>query len=120
MPTLLTPFRGVRYEMSFLPDLGEVMTPPYDVIDETERAAYMARSPYSMIHLILGAEYPGDTVHNNRFTRAAALLQEWRHQHVLVPEPSLPMTLAILCRMSRRLPAPRPSCCSCGRHARPI
>jgi uncharacterized protein (DUF1015 family) len=39
-----------------------------------------------MIHLILGAEYPEDTVDNNRFTRAAALLQEWRRQHVLVPE----------------------------------
>jgi uncharacterized protein (DUF1015 family) len=62
------------------------MTPPYDVINETERAAYMARSPYSMIHLILGAEYGEDTTENNRFTRAAGLLQEWRRQGVLVPE----------------------------------
>ena len=30
------------------------MTPPYDVINEAERAAYMARSPYNMIHLIWG------------------------------------------------------------------
>ena len=148
MPTLLTPFRGVRYGVPLLPDLGEVMTPPYDVIDETERAAYMARSPYNMIHLILGAEYPEDTVHNNRFTRAAALLQDWRRQHVLDQNPSQrsictsknswcmvypcsvlaslvvyrspPMTLAILCRMNRRLLAPRPICCGCGMPARPI
>jgi uncharacterized protein (DUF1015 family) len=72
--------------MPFLPDLG-VMTPPYDVIDETERAAYMARSLLNMIHLILGAEYPGDTVDNDGLHRAAALLQDWRRQHVLVPEP---------------------------------
>ena len=51
------------------------MTPPYDVINEAERAAYMARSPYNMIHLILGAEYAEDTVENNRFSRAARLLQ---------------------------------------------
>ena len=38
------------------------MTPPYDVINEAERAAYMARSPYNMIHLILGAEYAEDAV----------------------------------------------------------
>jgi uncharacterized protein (DUF1015 family) len=62
------------------------MTPPYDVIHETERAAYMARSPYNMIHLILGATDAADTVENNRFTRAAGLLQAWRRQNVLVPE----------------------------------
>jgi uncharacterized protein (DUF1015 family) len=62
------------------------MTPPYDVIHETERVAYMARSPYNMIHLILGAESAADTGENNRFTRAAGLLQEWRRQRVLVPE----------------------------------
>ena len=86
MPTVLTPFRGVRYSVQCLPHLGEIMTPPYDVINEAERAAYMARSPYNMIHLILGAEYAEDTVENNRFSRAAQLLQEWRHQSVLVPE----------------------------------
>ena len=48
---------GVRYSAQCLPHLGEIMTPPYDVINEAERAAYMARSPYNMIHLILGAEY---------------------------------------------------------------
>jgi uncharacterized protein (DUF1015 family) len=86
MSTLLTPFRGVRYSAQCLPHLEEIMTPPYDVIHETERAAYMARSPYNMIHLILGAEYGADTVQNNRFTRAAGSLQEWRRQSVLVPE----------------------------------
>jgi uncharacterized protein (DUF1015 family) len=62
------------------------MTPPYDVISEAERVAYMARSPYSMIHLILGAEHEHDTADNNRFTRAAALLQQWHRTDVLVQE----------------------------------
>jgi uncharacterized protein (DUF1015 family) len=62
------------------------MTPPYDVISNAERAAYMVQSPYSMIHLILGAEHANDTVDNNRFTRAARLLREWRRTGVLVPE----------------------------------
>jgi uncharacterized protein (DUF1015 family) len=86
MTTIITPFAGLRYSARAVPDLGLVMTPPYDVISEAERAAYMARSPYSMIHLILGAEDAADTADNNRFSRAAALLQEWRRTGVLVPE----------------------------------
>jgi uncharacterized protein (DUF1015 family) len=70
-----------------VPDLGAIMTPPYDVISDAERAAYIAHNPYSMIHLILGAEHPDDTADNNRFTRAAALLQEWRRTGTLVQEP---------------------------------
>jgi uncharacterized protein (DUF1015 family) len=62
------------------------MTPPYDAISDAERLAYMARSPYNMIHLIWGVEHKDDTANSNRFTRAAALLQQWRHTGVLVPE----------------------------------
>jgi uncharacterized protein (DUF1015 family) len=86
MPTIIAPFAGLRYNSRLIPDLGEVMTPPYDVIDETERAAYMARSPYSMIHLILGAASEVDTAADNRFTRAAACLQTWRRDGILVRE----------------------------------
>lgn len=86
MPTRLAPLRGIRYSPRVVPDLGTIMTPPYDVISAVERATYMAQSPYSMIHLILGAEHADDTADDNRFTRAAALLQEWRRTGVLVQE----------------------------------
>jgi uncharacterized protein (DUF1015 family) len=88
MTTMIAPFAGLRYNPRMIPDLGEVMTPPYDVIDEAERVTYMARSPYSMIHLILGAESEADTATDNRFTRAAACLQAWRQDGVLIPEPA--------------------------------
>jgi len=86
MPTHIAPLAGVRYSRRVVPDLGTIMTPPYDVISNAERAAYMVQSPYSMIHLILGAEHADDTADNNRFTRAAALLREWRRTGVLMQE----------------------------------
>ncbi len=86
MPTIVAPFAGLRYNPRVVGDLGTIMTPPYDVISQAERAAYMDQSPYSMIHLILGAEYEDDTAHHNRFRRAASLLRQWRQDNILVPE----------------------------------
>ena len=44
------PFRALRYDV---PDLSAVVAPPYDVISEEERAGYLARSPYNVVHLTL-------------------------------------------------------------------
>lgn len=86
MPTMIKPFAGLRYNSHLCNDLGRLMTPPYDVISEAERQAYLKQSPFSMIHLILGAEHKEDTALDNRFTRSAALLQAWRRDGILVPE----------------------------------
>lgn len=86
MPTIITPFAGLRYNPDKVSDLSSVMTPPYDVIGDAEREAYIKQSPFSMIHLILGAERDDDSAAHNRFTRAAALLRKWRHDGVLLPE----------------------------------
>ncbi len=86
MSTFVGPFTGLRYNPRYVPDLSVVMTPPYDVISATERETYLASNPYNMIHLILGTEYESDTADNNRFTRAAAALQQWRRDGVLLQE----------------------------------
>jgi uncharacterized protein (DUF1015 family) len=86
MPTIITPFAGLRYNPDRVGGLDSVMTPPYDVIGAAERQAYIEQSPFSMIHLILGAECEEDTPTHNRFTRAAALLKKWRHDGILLPE----------------------------------
>jgi uncharacterized protein (DUF1015 family) len=86
MATIITPFAGLRYSPQAVADLSAVMTPPYDVINAAERTAYLAQHPYNMVHLILGAEYESDTAEHNRFTRAAALLQQWYRDGVLRQE----------------------------------
>jgi uncharacterized protein (DUF1015 family) len=52
VPTV-TPFRALRYEPEIAGPLGALVAPPYDVISESERADYLARSPYNIVHLTL-------------------------------------------------------------------
>jgi uncharacterized protein (DUF1015 family) len=86
MPMIMMPFAGLRFHPHHVPDLSVVMTPPYDVISASERAAYLAQHPQNMVHLVLGAEYEDDDDAHNRFTRAGALLRQWRDTGVLVQE----------------------------------
>src|SRR5947209_7786699 len=73
----IRPFRALRYDV---PDLEAVVAPPYDVISEEERAGYLARSPYNVVHLTLPASEE----------QAARDLAAWQEEGVLVrdPEPS--------------------------------
>jgi uncharacterized protein (DUF1015 family) len=80
------PLRGIHYAKEAVDDLAQVVTPPFDVISEEAQARYYARHPYNVIRLELGQERPGDTTLNNRYTRAAATLGEWRMSGVLRQE----------------------------------
>jgi uncharacterized protein (DUF1015 family) len=73
----IRPFRALRYDV---PNLAAVVAPPYDVISEEERADYLARSPYNVVHLTLP----------DSEEQAARDLAAWQEDGVLVrdPEPS--------------------------------
>src|SRR5437588_6778849 len=77
------PLRGIRYVSQAIGDLAEVITPPYDVISEEAQARYYARSPYNIIRLELGRDEANDTALNNRYSRAATMLAEWRTRDIL-------------------------------------
>jgi uncharacterized protein (DUF1015 family) len=49
---VIRPFRALRYSDSAGP-LGELVAPPYDVIDPRERERLAAQSPANAVHLIL-------------------------------------------------------------------
>lgn len=84
------PLRGLRYAKDQVGgDLAQVVTPPYDVIGKEAQQRYYARSPYNVIRLELGEEYPTDNTLNNVYTRAAATLAEWRLQG-LVRQDTIP------------------------------
>src|SRR6266849_4074729 len=80
------PLHGIRYAQKAIADLAQVVTPPFDVITAEAQKRYYARNPYNVIPLELGEESPGDTTLNNRYTRAAATLAEWRLQGILRQE----------------------------------
>ncbi len=85
------PFRGLRYNLQRVPDPSSVISPPYDVISLSERLSYYRNSPYNIIRLEYGEEQPGDSADNNKYTRAAAILDAWLKEEILVREkrPSL-------------------------------
>ena len=76
---VLAPFRGLRYDPARV-RLAQVLAPPYDVIDDAERAALAERDPHNVVRLTL-PRADGDP-----YAEAARLLTEWRASGVLVPE----------------------------------
>jgi uncharacterized protein (DUF1015 family) len=79
-------FRAYRYDLGRVGALGDVIAPPYDVIDPALQDALYQRSPYNVVRLILNREEPGDNENNNRYTRAAACLRDWQRESVLVQD----------------------------------
>jgi uncharacterized protein (DUF1015 family) len=47
------PFRALRYDEAKAGPLETLIAPPYDVVSDAERATYLARSPYNVVHLTL-------------------------------------------------------------------
>src|ERR671937_2453567 len=66
------PFRALHYGAKAGP-LATLVAPPYDVISEEERADYLARSPYNVVHLTLP----------DSEEEAAGDLAAWRESGVL-------------------------------------
>lgn len=77
------PLHGFRYAPEVVSDLAEVVTPPFDVISEEAQERYYARNPYNVIRMELGKITPQDDILNNRYTRAARTLAEWRQEGIL-------------------------------------
>jgi len=80
------PFCGLRYNLQQITDPSTVVTPPYDVISPEERSIYYHISPYNIIRLEFGEERPEDSPGNNKYTRAAAALNDWQRSGVLIRE----------------------------------
>jgi uncharacterized protein (DUF1015 family) len=73
---VVEPFRAVRYDQAVAGPLAELVAPPYDVIDESQRDELMARSPLNVVHLTL----PDDE------NDAARLWNEWLSDGAVVRE----------------------------------
>ena len=77
------PFRGTLYDTAVVGDIKMVVAPPYDIIDPAGQKALHDRHAQNVIRLELGIDQPGDNLTHNRYTRAAATLQDWLQSGVL-------------------------------------
>ena len=74
----IQPLQALHYDPEVTGGLQDVVSPPYDVIDASQRAAFVARSPHNVVAIDLpeGGE--------DRYDAAARALGEWRAQGVVV------------------------------------
>ena len=76
------PFRGLRFDPTKIPDLGAVISPPYDVISPQERAELCRRSEHNVIRL----ELPEESSGADPYAAAAQYLHSWRRDGIVLQE----------------------------------
>ncbi|HEU5083037.1 MAG TPA: DUF1015 domain-containing protein [Acidimicrobiales bacterium] len=74
------PFRGLRYDRERV-SLADVTAPPYDVIDERQRAQ-LATNPRNAVRIDLPIDEDGE----DRYHVACRLLHEWQDEQTLVTD----------------------------------
>ncbi len=80
------PFRAFRYNPARVP-FDRVLTQPYDKISPAMQEKYYAASPHNLITVEKGRSFHDDTPQNNVYTRAAAALEDWIHNHIVLQDP---------------------------------
>jgi uncharacterized protein (DUF1015 family) len=72
------PLRALHYDPAVAGPLADVVAPPYDVIDASQRAALIERSPLNIVAVDLPQGEP------DRYAAAGELLQRWQRDGALV------------------------------------
>jgi uncharacterized protein (DUF1015 family) len=90
----IAPFRALRYNPRYVPDLKLVVAPPYDVISPEAQERYHARHPYNVVRLILSKEGEAGTPDHDRYARAARTFTAWQVEGILARDPVSAMYLS--------------------------
>ncbi len=80
------PFRAYRFNPQVAP-VDRLLTQPYDKISPERQAEYYAMHPQNLIAVEKGRVFPEDSAQNNVYTRAAAKVEEWIRDHIVVQDP---------------------------------
>jgi len=88
---IVSPFRGIHYDVSRVGDLSKVIAPPYDVISPEEKEGFHRRHPRNIVWIDFGMDKEGDGPSENKYTRAAGFYNQWLGEGILVRDkaPSL-------------------------------
>ena len=77
---VLKPFRGVRYSES-AGKTDDLLCPPYDIINEQQRRAYLEKNPHNIVKVELPVDEEGV---DDRYAAAAQCLEGWMREGVMV------------------------------------
>ena len=81
----IQPFRAYRYDENRVAP-QDVLTQPYDKITPAMQDRYYAASPYNLIAVEKGRVSPSDSPQDNVYTRAAATIDRWISEKILLQD----------------------------------
>ncbi len=79
----IQPLPALHYNLGSVGSLSSVVAPPYDVIDDDERAELVRRSPFNVVEIDLPVSY-GDG--SDPYLHAAETLEQWALSGVLTQD----------------------------------
>lgn len=77
---LIKPFKGLRFNTSVAGEIEQLVCPPYDIISEEQRLAYIKENENNIIRL----ELPKDG--ENPYQTASDVLKDWINKDILAKE----------------------------------
>jgi len=83
----IKPFKGIIYNKDTIVNPSLVIAPPYDVISPEHQDQLYEQSPYNIVRIIKGKEFPDDNESDNTYVRANRYFQEWLREDVLHEDP---------------------------------
>ncbi len=83
---IIAPFRGLRYNPEKISRMEEVVTPPYDVIDDRAKEDFLKKNPYNMVKLDLSKSLSPAKLTAERYEQARDLFEKWQDEGVLIQD----------------------------------
>ncbi len=84
----IRPFRGIRYATTASRDISSRLAPPYDVLDEADKRALLARSDHNFVAVDLPHVPPKTAGPAKAYADAAKKLAGWIDEGAMVRDPA--------------------------------
>ncbi|MFP3983010.1 MAG: DUF1015 domain-containing protein [Desulfurivibrionaceae bacterium] len=81
----IKPFQAIRFNKEKIGRMENVVSPPYDVIDEKDMKDLVKKNPYNIVQLDL-TKHMGDESPEERYGRAKGFFQKWQEEGVLIQD----------------------------------
>ena len=72
----IRPFRAYRFDSTVVGDVGNCISPPYDVISPAQQQQLYGKSRHNIVRIIRSRTPAGNET-DNQYTRAAEYLNDW-------------------------------------------
>jgi uncharacterized protein (DUF1015 family) len=83
---IVKPFNGIIYNKNKVGDIGNVLTPPYDIIDSAMQDTLYNKHPYNFIRIDFGKKFETDNENDNVYLRAKKYFETWLEENILIKD----------------------------------